>query len=249
MENQEKSSKKSLFGPILVILLVVVAFVAGTQWGKIQTLTQNAAGQVAGQQDQPSAAEPKEVAPTQEPQVVEVAAVTAEDHLRGNAEAEIVLVEYSDYECPFCTRFHQTMLQVMDEYDVAWIYRHFPLSFHPNAAMLAEASECVAELGGEEAFWNFSDKLYTEESDVNPTDLDPTIEAIGVEVEAFNQCMDSGKYADAVNDDFESGQAAGVQGTPGTIIIVKGEQKDLIPGALPFDQVQEILDKYVESSN
>lgn len=89
--------------------------------------------------------------------------VSASDHIRGNPDAEIVIVEYSDFDCPFCARFHSTMNSVMDQYgeEVAWVYRHFPLeSLHPNAPAVAVASECVAELGGNDAFWKFADSYF-----------------------------------------------------------------------------------------
>lgn len=90
-------------------------------------------------------------------------AVGATDNVRGNKNASVVLVEYSDYECPFCYRFHPSMTQVMDEYGdkVAWVYRHFPLvSIHPSAMPSAVAAACVSELEGNDAFWKFSDKLF-----------------------------------------------------------------------------------------
>ncbi len=89
-------------------------------------------------------------------------AVTADDNILGNENARIVLVEYSDFECPFCGRFHPTAKQVLDEFgdSVALVYRHFPLSFHPNAQQAAEASECVAKEGGNEAFWSYADSLF-----------------------------------------------------------------------------------------
>lgn len=92
-------------------------------------------------------------------------ALDDDDHYRGNPDAEIVLVEYSDYECPFCTRFQTTMQQVIADYgdQVAWVYRHYPLpQLHPNAIMLANASECATELGGSDAFWELSDVLLAE---------------------------------------------------------------------------------------
>jgi len=87
------------------------------------------------------------------------------DHTNGDADARIQIVEYSDFECPFCGRFHETMNQVMAQYgesgDVNWTYRHFPLDqIHPQARPLAIASECVAELGGNEKFWEFSNIMF-----------------------------------------------------------------------------------------
>ena len=84
-----------------------------------------------------------------------VAQVTDRDHSRGPADAQITLIEYSDFECPFCKKFHSTMKEVLDAYPgkIKWVYRHYPLSFHANAGKEAEASECAYELGGHEKFW------------------------------------------------------------------------------------------------
>lgn len=89
--------------------------------------------------------------------------VDENDHIRGDENAQVTIIEYSDYDCPFCSRFHETMKQVVDEYDgqVRWVYRHFPLpQLHPNATAVAEASECVAAQEGEDAYWAFSDKYF-----------------------------------------------------------------------------------------
>jgi protein-disulfide isomerase len=89
---------------------------------------------------------------------------TDEDHARGAANAPVTIIEYSDLDCPFCQRLHPTLLTIMQEYEgeVAWVYRHLPLEqLHPNAPLLAEASECVAELGGNEAFWKFVDGYFS----------------------------------------------------------------------------------------
>lgn len=93
---------------------------------------------------------------------ITLAEVTEEDHIRGSFDAPFILVEYSDIDCPYCARFHETMTQVMNTYgdsgQVAWVYRHFPLTqLHPNAGLKAEASECFAELGGNDTFWNYLD--------------------------------------------------------------------------------------------
>ena len=90
--------------------------------------------------------------------------VTADDYIRGNPNAPITIVEYSDLECPFCARHHPVMKQLANAYspdDFAWIYRHFPLSsIHPNAQSLSEASECAFEIGENNGFWAFIDKVF-----------------------------------------------------------------------------------------
>lgn len=95
---------------------------------------------------------------------LKVPPISEKDHIRGNRDAEVVIIEYSDFQCPFCQRFHGTMNEVIKGYkpeQVAWIYRHFPLdTIHPNARPLAEASECATELGGPDKFWKFADVLF-----------------------------------------------------------------------------------------
>lgn len=88
--------------------------------------------------------------------------ITADDYIKGSADAPIKVIEYSDYDCPFCSRFHTTMIDVMeDEEDVAWVYRHFPLvQLHPEAPAVARAAECVGEIAGNDAFWEFTDGYF-----------------------------------------------------------------------------------------
>lgn len=98
------------------------------------------------------------------PELDKVKPVTAKDHIQGDAKAPVKIVEYSDLDCPYCKQFHVTMNLVMEEYGkqgkVAWVFRHFPLEqLHPDAPRKAQASECVAELGGQQAFWTFVDRV------------------------------------------------------------------------------------------
>jgi len=179
---------------------------------------------------------------------VTVPPVSAEDHILGSKDARLVLIEYSDLECPYCKNFHQTMQQIMKEYGdkVAWVYRSYPLSFHQNAKKEAEAAECAAELGGNEAFWKYIDTIY-ERTSSNGTGfalakLTPLAKEIGLNEDKFKQCLDSGKYAQYVQRVEAGGVKAGIQGTPGTIIIANNGKKDIIPGALPYDRVKAQLD-------
>lgn len=88
-----------------------------------------------------------------------------DDHYKGSADAEIAIIEYSDFECPFCSRIHSTLEQVVNTHDnTAWAYRHLPLGFHPQALPAAIASECVAEHEGNDAFWEFTDAIFADQS-------------------------------------------------------------------------------------
>lgn len=185
-------------------------------------------------------------APTQAPPppvARDVVPISDEDHVRGNPDAEITIFEYSDYECPFCSRHHPTLQAVLDKYgdDVNWVYRHFPLSFHPNAMPAARASECIAELGGNDAFWEFTDLVFSSGS----FDFKAHAESLGVDAAAFDDCFASGKYDQKIQDQMAKGSASGVSGTPGNIVYnnVTKEAK-LVSGAQPqsaFDAAVEEL--------
>jgi len=236
-------NKTRSFNP-LVIVLVVAAFVIGFLFNKVQTLEKIPS--VANNNPQGAAA--PQQPPEPKANLDAMPKITDKDHIRGDKNADILLVNYSDFECPFCKRFHPTMQQIMKEYGnkVAWVYRHFPLSFHVNAQKEAEASECAAELGGNEAFWKYTDAIY-EKTTSNGTGfaldaLVPLAKELGINESKFKQCLDSGKYAKHVQEDMAGGSAAGVSGTPGTIIVTKNGKKDLINGALPFEQAKQQID-------
>ncbi len=181
-----------------------------------------------------------------------VAPVTKDDHIRGNPNAPIVIVEYSDYDCPFCKNFHETMNQIMAEYGaggkVAWVYRHFPLAqLHPNASKIAAASECVTELAGNDAFWKFSDLVFSERGVNEPTNLARLTEfaqSAGADKSKFELCYNSGKYNDKISADVTAAIAAGAQGTPYSIMMV-GNQQGPINGAQPFGTVKQMIDTVI----
>lgn len=165
------------------------------------------------------------------------------DHILGAKNAKVTLIEYSDFECPFCKRHFATVQQILKEYpkDVRIVYRHFPLSFHQNAAKEAEASECAAEVGGNEAFWKMHDKIFTETSaggtGLSLDRLVPMAKEIGLKEAPFKSCLDSGTYANKVNQQLQEGSAAGVEGTPATFV-----NGTLISGAVPFAQFKSMID-------
>lgn len=193
----------------------------------------------------PSAAADRATAPAGN-----VKAIGNGDHVRGAKNPKLYLVEYSDFECPFCKQFHPSMQQALQEYSdqVAWVYRHFPLSFHANAAKEAEASECVNEIGGQEKFWAFTDKIF-ERTTSNGTGfaldaLGPLAKEVGVDQAKFQSCLDSGTYAARVNQDVTDGGAAGVTGTPTTFLVgADGKTITGITGAQPYANVKAAIDQ------
>ena len=124
------------------------------------------------------------------------------DHIRGNPAAAVTLVEYSDFECPFCKRFHATAMRLVDESkgQVNWVYRHFPLDeLHPGKARKeAVASECAAEIGGNAAFWKFADRFFELTPSNNQTDIDTVLpqiaREIGLDRVRFASCLASGRH-------------------------------------------------------
>lgn len=191
----------------------------------------------------------------------DVAAISSVDHIRGYKDAKIVFIEYSDLECPFCKDYHESMKKILAEYSqnnqVAWVYRHFPLSFgekplHPQAAKEAEATECAYELGGEDSFWKLTDAIYATTKSNNGLDMStlPTLaESANVDKTKFKTCLDNGKYTAKIKEAFEAGSKAGARGTPYTVIRFNGQDIPMVDaqgnslGALPYDILKKVVEK------
>lgn len=185
------------------------------------------------------------------PAVGNIRPVTSRDHLRGDPEAPVKVIEFSDLECPFCKRFHVTMQQVMAEYGkagkVAWVYRHFPLdSIHSKARKEAEATECAAQLGGNEKFWAYADRLFEVTPSNNGLDLlqlSQIAEEAGLKREQFEQCLRaSEKFAARIEEDYQDAISSGGQGTPYSIVIAADGKKLVISGAQPYTTIKQIIE-------
>lgn len=234
----ENTTKNNLSIPIAIVIagaLIATALYTGTSKGS-DAVSDRQVQKIAGQQPVP--------------QVGDVKAVDfATDHIKGDKNAKVFVIEYSDFECPFCKRFHPTMQQVVDHYQgkVAWVYRQFPLSFHANAEKEAEASECASEQGGNDAFWKYADKIIERTTSNGTgfalTSLVPLAKEIGLDETKFKTCLDSGKYTKHVQQDEQEGQAAGVNGTPGSIIWTKNGKPQLISGAVPLSSLTTVIDQ------
>lgn len=242
------------FTPALVILLVVASYFIGSLRTEVTYLKklQGSNATTANVLSTAATPAPQAGAPQTPAPAASVPPLALDDHVRGNRNAKVLLIEYSDFECPYCKTFHPTLQQAVNAYgdNVAWVYRHFPLGFHANAQKEAEAAECVAELGGNEKFWEFSDKLF-ERTTSNGTGfaldkLAPLAAEIGVDTTAFQTCLDSGKYTEKVKKHMAEGTAAGVTGTPGTFVVKADGSSTLIPGALPLEMVKQAIDKALQ---
>ncbi|MDP3735220.1 MAG: thioredoxin domain-containing protein [bacterium] len=182
------------------------------------------------------------------------APISGDDHILGNPQAPIILIEYSDTECPFCKNYHATLHRIMDEYGkmgaVAWVYRHFPLAaVHSKSPKEAEATECAAELGGNSGFWLYLDRIFT----ITPSDnkLDPALLAtiaadIGLDRAEFERCLKSGKYAKKVEAMVADAERAGATGTPHTVVLVAGNQLPL-EGAQPYSSIRSLIESILQN--
>lgn len=153
---------------------------------------------------------------------IEMMNVSSDDHILGNPDAEVVIVEYSDLECPFCKVFHFTTKRLMEDFGkdgkLAIVFRQFPLEqLHPKAEQEAIATECAAELGGNDVFWAYLDELFTNTPSNNGLDLAllPTFaETVGLDKAEFEACLVDPAMAERVGADYQDGLNAGVLGTP-----------------------------------
>lgn len=256
-EETKKANNGNGAVTMLVVSLIVSSFLIGSLWTKVKILEKG--GVAAADKVQQAAIVPSQ--PTQpnnvppaggQPQAQKASKkpeVTADDYIRGNKDAKVTLVEYVDLECPFCKQFHPTMQQIMKEYGerIRWVYRHYPLPFHQNAQKEAEAVECAGKLGGNDGFWGFVDGIL-EKTTSNGTGfaldkLAPLAKELGMNATSFQKCLDSDEFAQKVKDETAKGSEEGVTGTPGTIIIGVNGKTQLVPGALPFEQIKPMIDK------
>jgi protein-disulfide isomerase len=189
--------------------------------------------------------------------------ITNKDHILGDAEkAKVVIVDYSDLECPYCKELHETFLKIVKDYEstgeVAWVHRHFPLSIHTKAIKEAEASECVAELGGNAAFWEFMHTVFanTPSNDgLDPKNLSVFAKKVGVDVTKFDTCLSTGTYATEIKEDYENAiKLIGTESTPFTVLVVGGQVVPLADkdgtgfGALPYPTMKALIDEFVNGA-
>jgi protein-disulfide isomerase len=176
-----------------------------------------------------------------EPPRVQIA--VDDDAARGGPNgAPITIVEFSDFQCPFCSRAEIVVDDVMKKYGdkIRLVYRDYPLSFHPNAEMAAMGAECAEEQG---KYWEMHKAMFANQQKLAAADLVETAGGIGIDKDKFKSCLDSGKYRTEVQKDFQDGQKAGVTGTP--TFFINGI---MIVGARNVDSFSEIIDRELSRS-
>ncbi len=177
---------------------------------------------------------------TLKPPVVEVGLGSTPP--KGNPKAPVTIIEFSDYQCPFCKKAEPTVAEVLKVYGpdkVRLVYRNFPLPFHNEARPAAEAAGCAADQG---KFWEYHEKLMAA-SDLSAANLATLATSVGVDKKKFDECVAQQKFKDAVEKDIEAGQQAGVNGTPA--FFINGRMLD---GAQPFEKFKEVIDQELASA-
>lgn len=187
---------------------------------------------------------PSNTASNNSEELMTLPAVNNGDHILGDAKAPIVIVEYSDTECPFCKVFHNTLKEIVNSYSgkVAWVYRQFPIpQLHSKAPKEAEATECAADLGGNQIFWKFLDQVFatTNSNDsLDPAELPKIANTVGLDVGQFNSCLSSGKYTSKVQSSIEEAIKIGARGTPYSVIVAKDGRQVVVNGAESIESVK-----------
>lgn len=181
-----------------------------------------------------------------EPEFKKPPELSADDHVLGASGAKVTLIEYTDFQCPFCQRYQPTAEKLVSDYagKVKLALRYFPLSsIHPMAQKSAEAAECVASLKGNDAFWRYVGSLFNNQENLSNDLVIKEAIKIGVAKGAMTDCLQSGKFAGKIQQMQAGGEAAGVQGTPATFVIAADGSFEVVPGALPYEAVRAYVER------
>lgn len=190
----------------------------------------------------PSAAAP--LAGAQLPANVNVAAPSAQDHIIGDPKAPVVLIEYSDFQCPFCSMVYPTIKQIVERSggNIAWVMRNFPLtSIHPEANPAANAAECIAAQLGNDGWWKYADAVFANQDKLSPSYSRSLAQQFGANMGQYDACVAASTYQSKIDAQTAEAENNGGQGTPYTVVYGKGKQVP-ISGALPQAQFESVID-------
>ena len=234
----------------MVIIVAVAAFFAGSYFSNLNsdTVTQSDLDSAIAKLESKIASIQSPSGQPSQPIKISV----DNDPVRGNPDAPITIIEFSDFQCPFCARFHvQTLPSILEEYidtgKVNLVYRDFPIqSIHPNALPAAVAAECANEQG---KYWQYHDTLFERQNSWSKLDTGSVISTfsqyatdIGLEQQQFDSCLGSGKYLQEVQQDLNDGRTYDITGTPGFFIGNDDIGFVKIDGAQPFESFKKVID-------
>lgn len=232
-EIHPKTAKSIITLPIAIVTAAVIIAIA---------LVIHSAGGTGTAQKTGSASEPKAITSVDS----SIVTIRSTDHVYNDpAKALVTMFEYSDSDCPYCQQFHKTMKQILAEYGtkVAWVYRYFPLSIHPDAYNEAVALECSAQIGGNTAFWKYLDSAFS--VTVDPTQSQSILvsfaKAQGLDENLFKTCLAADSTKARIDSDEAEAQKIGAQGTPFTIVVNKAGKQVVLPGAYPIEEVRKAI--------
>ncbi len=242
---EHSAGGSAIYLPISIIVSVLILsatiFIVSSDLSKQVSGLSAAVGKInvsapAGNTGGAAIAAPEQQAP-QEP--IDMAKLVDDDPVEGSADAPVTIVEFSDFQCPFCEKFYSdTLGQVRKDYidtgKVKLVYRDFPLSFHPEAEKAAEAAECADDQG---KFWEMHDKIFENQETMGVASYKQWAPTLGLNSATFNKCLDSGEKAAEVQADFSAGQSAGVSGTP--TFFINGTA---VVGAQPYSVFKQAID-------
>ncbi len=172
--------------------------------------------------------------------------ITVSDHILGNPDAPVKIIEYADFECQYCAQFQQTLHRIINDYgpagQVAWVFREFPLiEIHPSAMKDAEAAECVAQTAGNAAFWKFADILFAHQP-VDSAHIGQYAQEAGADPSAVASCIVSGSIDARITADRANAFAVGAGGAPYALIVVNGAPPLVVNGAYSYNYVKQQID-------
>lgn len=222
--------------PFLIILLVVAAFFLGSMWTRVKTLEKGGKSseeKIAVTTPQPTSSTNGEVAGVGKVEVV----VNPNDPAKGNLQAPVTIVEFSDFQCPYCGFVEPTLRKIFETYPdkVKLVYKNYPLPSHENAENAALAALCAKE---QDKYWEYHDKLFENQESLKVDDLKKYAADLGLKTPDFNSCLESKKYKSQIEADMMEANRAGVRGTPA--FFLNGRP---LYGAQPFEKFKAVIDE------
>jgi len=173
--------------------------------------------------------------------------VNYNDHVQGNRQAKIKIIEYGDLECSVCANFNPIMQEINKKYNnqIQWVYRHFPItSIHAQAADAAIASECVADLGGEAKFWQFINAVFANQKLLGLSLYQQLAAELNIDQQKFINCLESGQFSSKVNAHRNNAIESGATGTPFVVIELPDGTRDSFSGLASFEEMDLIIGGY-----